>query len=275
MSDESAVDDIPFEKPKAKGRRGRPSKSNQVEDAKEEVAEEEATPDVNTDEEDDDESETDAEVYAVEEIEDYRFDKGVLKLKVRWKGYPEESDKTWEPEENILDGAAETLQAFYDRIGGKPQPVTKAAKKRGRPSAVGSTPESEPKSKRGRKSAASVKSVDMKPEEQWRPMDIEDWETEVQSVDTIEKDPDDDVLRAFILWKNGERTQHDVQVCIEKCPKKLCEFFIQHLYVNGKRVENYMQASFLNPNRGLSLTNVNSVFSDKKIEPNGTAEADD
>jgi chromobox protein 1 len=42
--------------------------------------------------------------YVVEKILSHRWEKatGELKFEVKWEGYEKKSDRTWEPEENLL-----------------------------------------------------------------------------------------------------------------------------------------------------------------------------
>ena len=41
--------------------------------------------------------------YVVEKIIGHRFNKGVLEFDVKWQGYEDPKDRTWEPEENMCD----------------------------------------------------------------------------------------------------------------------------------------------------------------------------
>lgn len=50
------------------------------------------------------------------------------------------------------------------------------------------------------------------------------WEKELQSVDTIIRDPEDNGLYAFILWKNGKRSRVAIESCYEKCPRKVSAY---------------------------------------------------
>ena len=51
------------------------------------------------------------EEYEVERILDERTRRRKTQFYVRWKGYSEASD-SWEPEENVVDGAAKAIADF-------------------------------------------------------------------------------------------------------------------------------------------------------------------
>ena len=57
------------------------------------------------DEGDDDEEESgEEEEYEVERIRKHRLcDDGSIEFQVRWKGYPDSDDDTWEPRENLAE----------------------------------------------------------------------------------------------------------------------------------------------------------------------------
>ena|ERR1700760_4879631 len=43
----------------------------------------------------------DEEVFIIDEILEHKTMNRILKYKVKWQGYPNEEDMTWEPEENL------------------------------------------------------------------------------------------------------------------------------------------------------------------------------
>lgn len=143
-----------------------------------------------------------------------------------------------------FSGASELLQEYWEKIGGKPTAV-KTAKKRGRQSEGGSaTPDTTKKqktaqkperkslpAKRARQSLPDVSLVGTEaPEEGWKPPEGS-WENHIQSVETVEKD-DDDNLWAYVIWNHRTpegkflRSRHPAdkgeRSCYEKCPKKVC-----------------------------------------------------
>ena len=63
---------------------------------------------------DSDSEEEDEEEYEVEKILDVRKGKkGVKEYLVKWKGWEDEDDLTWEPEANL----EESMDLFWDRRG--------------------------------------------------------------------------------------------------------------------------------------------------------------
>ncbi|OQN98367.1 hypothetical protein B0A48_15635 [Cryoendolithus antarcticus] len=79
--------------------------------------------DEDEDEDEEDDSEEAEDEYVVENILKHRNNKGTLQYRIKWLGYDDEADITWEPLEN-LKTASVKLSEYHDRIGGPP---TKAA----------------------------------------------------------------------------------------------------------------------------------------------------
>ncbi|KAL8780069.1 MAG: hypothetical protein Q9213_006628 [Squamulea squamosa] len=165
-------------------------------------------------EEEDDEDEGEEELYVVEEVLKHRddFADNQMRYEIKWKGYPKKADRTWETEEN-LEGARDLLEAYWKKIGGKPEPTPiepkNAGKKRGRQST--GTIQPTKKQRKGRKSASAAEDPDDEPAhpigytdvnpDTWEPPPPLDnaWEDHVMNVDTIEKD-DKGELWAFLVW---------------------------------------------------------------------------
>ena len=63
---------------------------------------------------DDEEDEDDEDEYQVEKIEEHNFVKGKVIYKVKWLGYDEEDDKTWEPIENLYVLRSSDEEALAD-----------------------------------------------------------------------------------------------------------------------------------------------------------------
>ena len=61
-----------------------------------------------------------AAAYAVDHIVDWRWTaNGNIEYQICWEGYGA-ADNTWEPEDNLLPGAFETITDFWAQHGGKP-----------------------------------------------------------------------------------------------------------------------------------------------------------
>ncbi|SLM36986.1 Chromo domain/shadow [Lasallia pustulata] len=213
---------------------------------------------VGDDDGEDDENDDDSEVYIVEAIlnHDASFEDRQIRYEIKWKGYEKKSERTWEIEEN-LSGASELLQEYWEKIGGKPTAI-KGTKKRGRQSTgeaitpdTSKKPKIAPKTERKnlgtKKSRQSLPDVSLvgteAPEEGWKPPEGS-WEDHIQSVETVEKD-DDDNLWAYVIWNHRTsegkfiRSRHPAdkgeRSCYEKCPKKMLQFYQRHLvFTEGK-----------------------------------------
>ncbi|OQD74183.1 hypothetical protein PENDEC_c012G01820 [Penicillium decumbens] len=176
-------------------------------------------------------------VYVVESIKEHQFlGNGKLHLFVRWKGYDDIADHTWEPEENLQEGAEQVLAEYYRSIGGRPEkPAGKAGpgrkrKSMGETKSPSASASAEPKRRR-----RSTKAQDQVPEteadednDSWVPKG-KSWDQELDTVDTIIRDQDDGGLYAMLLWKNGKRSRVSIESCYEKCPKKMLKFYESHL----------------------------------------------
>lgn len=125
------------------------------------------------------------------------------------------------------------LEEYYKQIGGRPKkPAAKPGPGRKRKSARDSksvTPSvtSATEAKRRRKSVKAEETpVDTDLEmDDWVPKS-NNWEKELQSVDTIIRDPENNGLYAFILWKNGKRSRVAIESCYEKCPRKVSAYLV-------------------------------------------------
>ncbi|KAJ5460702.1 uncharacterized protein N7458_002254 [Penicillium daleae] len=198
------------------------------------------------DEEDDDDEEEAEDVYVVERIERHDWmDDGSFKLLVKWKGWDEPEDLTWEPESSLKSGAKAILDAYYKKIGGRPRrnapkPTAKAGPGRKRKS-MGKTKETsafaEPtEHKRHRKSSAPATeetptetAADSEEDDlSWTPKG-KDWGSQLEKVDTIIRDQDSKMLFAFLLWKNGKRSRVALEMCYDRCPRQMLQFYENHL----------------------------------------------
>lgn len=58
------------------------------------------------------------------------------------------------------------------------------------------------------------------PKAKWEPPSGS-WEDHVVSVDTMEKDPVDNTISAYLMWADGHRSLHPSKVVHQKCPQKV------------------------------------------------------
>jgi chromobox protein 1 len=45
------------------------------------------------------------------------------------------------------------------------------------------------------------------------------WEDEIEKIDACEDD--NGKLIVYLIWKNGQKTNHETQIIYEKCPQKV------------------------------------------------------
>ncbi|EUC30859.1 hypothetical protein COCVIDRAFT_28119 [Bipolaris victoriae FI3] len=178
------------------------------------------------DDNDDQDSDIGEDEYVVEAIYGHRFYKGVLQFDVKWEGYDDPKDRTWEAEDN-MEGAVDVLNEYFSSIGGRPEP--KGQKRKGRPSVSGVKAGSETpttSSKRAKPEKA------LKVEKAWSPPPGS-WEHDVSYVDTVEemRDPKTGDLAKFVylVWNNQQKTQHPLKHVYQKCPQKMLQYYESHL----------------------------------------------
>ncbi|WVW85331.1 hypothetical protein I302_107369 [Kwoniella bestiolae CBS 10118] len=196
-------------------------------------------------EEEEEEEEEEGE-YEVEAVVDHRQKKGNQAGKyeylVSWKGYGPEHN-TWEPEEHVAH-AADIVSRYWAT---KPKTVAapKETKKRGRPSAGGSStpvPASQ-KAKSARTTNGTGKrrteGGDDDDEEQpefeishvdstEKYEDVPDWEDTVNSVDTIERGSKNDLV-IYLTMVGGEKVAVPTDLAYRRCPQKVLQFYEKHL----------------------------------------------
>ncbi|SMQ49659.1 unnamed protein product [Zymoseptoria tritici ST99CH_3D7] len=190
-------------------------------------------------EDDDDEEEEDE--YQVEKILAHESKRGKIQYRIKWLGYEDEADQTWEPQENLA-GAVELLKEYHRSIGGTPEPTKGSAKKttaktKAARRTTGDIDSPAPAAKRqkgnGSKSANG----------EWSPP-LGTWENDVTAVQAIiEDEPSGDAVRGgkkdtkslegLLEWNNGRKTQHKMDVLRTKCPQRLLDYYENHLVFRG------------------------------------------
>ncbi|EDN09897.1 conserved hypothetical protein [Histoplasma mississippiense (nom. inval.)] len=180
------------------------------------------------DEDDSDSGEEGDDVYVVEKIMGHEFAKdGTLLFQVKWKGYEDPQDQTLEPEENLVEGAADVVKEYFSIIGGRPEKPSKKRK-----SITGSTPTPDTstvkRSKKSRDSEANGTPEIENNVADWVPK-TKNWDSQVKSVDTIMRDPPTGNLFVYLNWNNDKKAKVSIQQCYEKCPQKMLQFYEQHL----------------------------------------------
>ncbi|KAF2998528.1 hypothetical protein E8E13_004762 [Curvularia kusanoi] len=176
-------------------------------------------------EESEEEDDVGEDEYVVEKIIGHRFNKGVLEFDVKWQGYENPKDRTWESEEN-LETAADVLKEYYEDIGGRPEKPEKGTKRKGRASTV--------KSETGTPASSSkrTKTKEEPAEKPWSPPPGS-WEHDVSHIDTVEQSVDPktgkEAKYAYLVWNNGRKSQHPLRHVYTKCPQKMLQYYESHL----------------------------------------------
>ncbi|KAI0244139.1 hypothetical protein L0F63_001260 [Massospora cicadina] len=138
---------------------------------------------VSTSANEDEEEEDEEEVYVVEEIKDHKKDKNGYKYYIKWQGFTE-ADNTWEREENIF--SKELLEKYW------------AKQPKGRDSAVKQQPAKKRKTQKDEdENKAHVEEVIL--DHAYPPEDLEDWESEVVEVETVERNAKGE-LTVYLIW---------------------------------------------------------------------------
>lgn len=201
----------------------------------EEVEDEDAGED---DEADDDEVNGEEDIYVVEKILSHMIGQdGKPLYQVKWEGYDDKADLTWEPEDNLTENATEILSEYHRSIGGREQLFQDSAKalkgkKRGRPSSAVSTPQPSNNNKRSKRNGSHA--GDSEPPAsvttaRWKPP-AGSWEDHIAQLDACE-DEESGKLMVYLTWKNGQKTQHETSVIYARCPQKMLQFYERHVRI--------------------------------------------
>ena len=187
-------------------------------------AAEEATGDrAGDDEELDDEDGEGPDEYVVEKILDHKFPPGSAEpyYKIKWEGFDNKKDQTWEPQANLFPAAKQLLADYHHKIGGAPQPDGHAPKKRKSNASLKNSTTPEPKrAKRGDSGDDE--------DEGWTPKGS-DWDKFVTEVQTIEKNDGTGKLFAYIAWNSGKRSKIGLDMCYKRLPQSMLKFYEAHL----------------------------------------------
>lgn len=138
--------------------------------------------------------------------------------RIHWKGYDSKDDYTWEPTEN-LETAKAILARYHHKIGGKPEAPQSLKKQKSTPPLKRQTTDESPAPKKPRKADDA---------ETWRPKK-EDWEGDVDRIDTIERDENGQLL-VFVLFNNGRKIKVSMDQIYRHCPRPMLKFYESHLH---------------------------------------------
>ncbi|KAF2755713.1 chromo-domain-containing protein [Pseudovirgaria hyperparasitica] len=188
-------------------------------------------------EDDDDDEELDGDEYVVEKILKHTYNKkGTVEYQVKWVGYDQPEDLTWEPEDN-LDTAPEILAAYFKEIGGRPEPRQQGKQSKGRKRSATAVDSPAVKAGTGKKRGKVSEDVSPEPTAAKNSNNFDlpkgSWDGHINSVDTIEEtvNPKTGQVEriAYVFWNDGKRSQHALRVLNTKCPQKMIQYYESHL----------------------------------------------
>lgn len=193
---------------------------------------------VEDEEVDDDEANSGEDIYVVEKILSHMIGKdGQPLYQVKWEGYDDKTDLTWEPEENLTENATDILSEYLRSIGGREQLFQNPAKalkgkKRGRLNSAVSTPQPSNNNKRSKRNGSHA--GDSEPPAsvttaKWKPP-AGSWEDHIAQLDACE-DEESGKLMVYLTWKNGQKTQHETSIIYARCPQKMLQFYERHVRI--------------------------------------------
>ncbi|KAF9775635.1 hypothetical protein IL306_006234 [Fusarium sp. DS 682] len=188
-----------------------------------------AKPEEGSDQDEGDDEDLDEDVFVVEAIKKHLMDDdGTLKFQVKWEGYEAKKDLTWEPEENLRESAQEILDAYFTKFGGREklfqQTETAAKTKKRRRTTTNGTPSTTTSTTKRSRREHPTNSATPATAKSWSPP-AGSWEDEIETIDACE-DEGSGKLVVYLIWKNGRKTKHDVDVIYKKCPQKVSELEI-------------------------------------------------
>ena len=117
------------------------------------------------------------------------------------------------------DGAQDILDEYFKKQGGRPVKPTKGAKKRKSLGEPKEKKEKETPAKKRNKVALGSGNDSEALSTDWVPKS-KSWESEVNSVDTIQRDKDGKLF-AYLVFNNGKKSKVSIHMCYEKCPLKV------------------------------------------------------
>ncbi|KAL2888419.1 Chromatin-associated protein swi6 [Ceratocystis lukuohia] len=183
------------------------------------------------DEREDAEAEAESEELAddefiVEKILDHMVDQGVVKFRVKWEGYDDEEDITWEPEDTLREGAEVILEEYLASYGGIKKIISEANdvaknKKRNRRSTGAAKVEKPPKRARKEHPLETPAPAPLR-EKQWKPPNGS-WEDHIETIDVCDEadaETGKSRLVVYLNWKNGRKTKHNTEMVYKRCPQK-------------------------------------------------------
>nr|OQO22204.1 hypothetical protein B0A51_10869 [Rachicladosporium sp. CCFEE 5018] len=185
-------------------------------------------------EEEEDDSEEAEDEYVVENILKHRNNKGTLQYRIKWLGYDDEADITWEPLEN-LKTASVKLSEYHDRIGGAPTKAAASSAKKSlttkRSASVLDSPA--PATKKSRTSISAANGAPSSSKD----LPKGSWEDNITRIISIIEESETTksragggkVLMAYADWKDNVKRKHKLSTLRGKAPQHLLTYYERHL----------------------------------------------
>jgi Chromo shadow domain len=128
-------------------------------------------------------------------------------------------------------GASEVLDNYFEKIGGRPESTSKLGKRKSTSNLkTTSSPPLPKKVKRTNGNDEDSMDETRQKTGTWMPKK-ENWESEIASIDTVERDRETGKLWAFIFFTNNRRSKVGMEMVYKHCPLAMLKFYERHLSV--------------------------------------------
>ncbi|WZH48845.1 Putative chromatin-associated swi6 [Fusarium acuminatum] len=146
----------------------------------------------------------------------------------------DEDDEDDEDLDEDVESAQEILDQYLEKFGGREQlfeqTETAAKTKKRRRATNGTSSATSTTTKRSRRTEAHpADSTPPTTAKKWSPP-AGSWEDEIETIDACE-DEGSGKLIVYLIWKNGHKTKHDVQIIYKKCPQRMLRFYERHVKI--------------------------------------------
>ncbi|KAF9244140.1 hypothetical protein BU15DRAFT_42196 [Melanogaster broomeanus] len=199
-------------------------------------------------EDEEEEQEEEYEIERIIEAKKGRFPGGRMGYFVKWKGYSEEHN-SWVDEmdagnaQDLIDQfwASKKKESSSSKAPRKSEPTKKHQKSAIMPKADNAeAPEEDEEDQRAKKKARKSNGTGRPSKQQEsddddilgnmrKHMNVASWENLVQSIDTVERTNDGELIVYFTLKNEKKRMRENSRLCAQKFPQKLITFYESNL----------------------------------------------
>ena len=153
------------------------------------------------------------------------------------------------------------LDNYFKRIGGRPEPTSKLGKRKSASQLKQTSDSPIPKrSKRTNTNDEESVGGSSQAASTWTPKS-ENWESEIDKIDTVERDGETGKLWAFILFKNNmKRTKVGMDKVYKHCPLAMLKFYERHLLVLTFSFDDLLRFPPLSTGRCLPERSLGELF---------------